>query len=167
VNDLDIPVLGMGLKNVVIAASTDGILVSDKMRSGYMKPYVEKLAGGSSARFAEKSWGTYTVIDVQPGSMTVKVNLRAGAHMTYQMHERRDEVWTVVSGTGRTIVDGMEQVVKAGDVVSIAAGCRHTVIADTDLNIVEIQIGEEVSKSDKYTFAFPSTVVLEGETHEV
>ena len=168
VNELDIPILGMGLKNLVIAASTDGILVSDKERSGYMKPYVEKLTGDEQGvRFAEKSWGTFTVIDVQPGSMTVKVNLRAGTHMTYQMHERRDEVWTVVSGTGRTVVDGMEQVVRAGDVVTIAAGCKHTVIADTELHIIETQVGEEISKSDKYVFDFPAGIVLAENKHEV
>ena len=44
--------------------------ISDKERSGYMKPYVEKIE--TEAMYAEKSWGTYTVIDVQPGSMTVK-----------------------------------------------------------------------------------------------
>lgn len=166
INELDIPVLGLGLNNLIIAASTDGILVSDKERSGYMKPYVEKLTGESGARFAEKSWGTFTVIDVQPNSMTVKVDLKQGSHMTYQMHERRDEVWTVVEGHGRTIVDGMEQYVNSGDVISIAAGCKHTVIADTDLHIIEIQVGEEISKKDKYVFDLPLDVQLSGE-HEV
>lgn len=36
----------------------------------------------TEAMYAEKSWGTYTVIDVQPGSMTVKVSMRAGEHMS-------------------------------------------------------------------------------------
>ena len=44
VNELNIPILCMGCKNMVIAASGDGILVSDKERSGYMKPYVEKVS---------------------------------------------------------------------------------------------------------------------------
>ena len=166
INELDIPVLGMGLKDIVIAASTDGILVSDKERSGYMKPYVEELTGDSAARFAEKSWGTYTVIDAQPNSLTVKIDMKKGAHMTYQMHECHDEVWTVVNGTGRTIVDGMEQYVKPGDVVSIAAGCKHTVIADTNLNIIETQIGEEISKKDKYIFDMPAELNVDS-SHEV
>lgn len=98
VNELNIPILCMGCKDMIIAASGDGILISDKERSGYMKPYVEKIE--TEAMFAEKSWGTYTVIDVQPGSMTVKVSMRAGEHMTYHMHNCREEVWTVVSGKG-------------------------------------------------------------------
>lgn len=158
VNELDIPILVMGCRDLVVAASGDGILVSDKERSGAMKPYVEAI--NNDVHFAEKSWGTYTVIDVQPNSMTVKVFLEAGKRMKYHAHELRDEVWTVVSGEGRTVVDGMEQIVHPGDVVTIAAGCRHTLIADTDLNVIEVQIGEEIHQRDKLVFD------LTGETKE-
>lgn len=151
VNELDIPILVMGGQNLVVAASGDGILVSDKDRSGAMKPYVEEIEG--EAHYAEKSWGTYTVIDVQPSSMTIKVFLQAGKRMSYHAHELRDEVWTVVSGNGRTIVDGMEQIVRPGDVVTIAAGCKHTLIADTDINVIEVQIGSEISNNDKIIYS--------------
>lgn len=154
VNELDIPILCMGCKEMVIAASCDGILVSDKERSGYMKPYVEKIS--EDVRFAEKSWGTYTVIDAEPGSMTVKIGLQAKSQMKYHSHEQRDEVWTIVSGIGKTIVDGMEQIVRPGDVVSIAAGCKHTVIAETDMSIIEVQIGTEISSKDKSIFSLES-----------
>ena len=150
VNELNIPILCMGCKDMIVAASGDGILISDKERSGYMKPYVEKIE--TEAMYAEKSWGTYTVIDVQPGSMTVKVSMKAGEHMTYHMHNHREEVWTVVSGEGKSIVDGMEQILRAGDVITIAAGCKHTVEAITALDIVEVQIGDEISVADKIKF---------------
>ena len=155
INELDVPILGLGLKDLVIAASNDGILVSGKERSGYMMPYVNKIASDGGGRFAEKSWGTYKVIDAQPGGMTIKVDLKAGSSMKYHSREKRDEVWTVVSGKGAAIVDGMEQMIKPGDVISIAAGCKHTVIALTDLHIIETQVGEEVSKSDKNVYEMP------------
>lgn len=158
VNELDIPILVMGCKDLVVAASGDGILVSDKERSGQMKPYVEAIE--SEVHYAEKSWGTYTVIDVQPTSMTIKVFLQAKKRMKYHSHELRDEVWTIVSGEGRTIVDGMEQIVRPGDVVTIAAGCKHTLIADSDLNAIEIQIGDEISSKDKRIYD------IKGETKE-
>lgn len=150
VNELNIPILCMGCKDLIVAASGDGILISDKERSGYMKPYVEKIE--AEAMYAEKSWGTYTVIDVQPGSMTVKVSMKAGEHMSYHMHNYREEVWTVVSGKGKSIVDGMEQILRPGDVITIAAGCKHTVEAITPLDIVEVQIGDEISVTDKVKF---------------
>lgn len=147
INELDIPILCMGCRDMVIAASCDGILVADKGQSSYMKPYVEKISG--NARFAEKSWGTYTIIDAQPESVTIKVILYAGNQMKYHSHERRDEVWTVIEGMGRTIVDGIEREVKPGDVVTLPAGCKHTLIADTDMKVIEVQIGNEISKEDK------------------
>lgn len=150
VNELNVPILCMGCKNMIVAASGDGILISDKERSGYMKPYVEKIE--TEAKFAEKSWGTYTVIDVQPGSMTVKLSLRAGESLSYHMHNYREEVWTVVSGKGKAIVDGMEQFLRTGDVITIAAGCKHMVEALMPLDIIEVQLGEEISASDKIKF---------------
>ena len=146
VNELNIPILCMGCKDMIVAASGDGILIADKERSGYMKPYVEKIE--TEAMYAEKSWGSYTVIDVQPGSMTVKISMRAGEHMTYHMHNYREEVWTVVSGKGKAVVDGMEQVLRTGDVITIAAGCKHTVEAITALDMIEVQLGDEISVAD-------------------
>lgn len=150
VNELNIPILCMGCKDLIVAASGDGILISDRERSGYMKPYVEKIE--TETRYAEKSWGTYTVMDVQPGSMTVKVSMKAGERMSYHMHNYREEVWTVVSGNGKAIVDGMEQLLRTGDVITIAAGCKHMVEAITALDIVEAQIGDEISVNDKIKF---------------
>lgn len=147
VNELNIPILCMGCKDMIIAASGDGILISDKERSSYMKPYVEQIQ--TEVMYAEKSWGNYTVIDVQPGSMTVKISMKAGEHMSYHMHNYREEVWTVVSGKGKAVVDGMEQMLSAGDVITIAAGCKHMVEATTALDIVEVQLGEEISVDDK------------------
>lgn len=147
INELDVPVLCMGLKDVVVSASPEGILVSDKEQSSYIKPYVDRI--DQQIMFAEKSWGSFRVLDIEDGSMTIKVTLNAGHQMNYHSHERRDEVWTVISGKGRSIVDGMEQPVQAGDVVTMQAGCRHTLIADTELKVIEVQLGKEISVHDK------------------
>ena len=150
VNELDIPILCMGCRDMVIAASSDGILVSDKERSGYMKSYVEKI--GTDVMFAEKSWGTYTVIDVQPGAMTVKISLQKGSGMKYHSHELRREVWTIASGSGQVVINDKERNVSAGDVIDIPVGTKHKIFADTDMSIIEVQIGEEISSADKKVF---------------
>lgn len=151
VNELNIPILCMGCKDMIIAASGDGIFIFDKERSGYMKPYVEKME--TEAMYAEKSWGTYTVIDVQSGSMTIRISMKTGKQMSYHMHRHRKEIWTVVSGSGKAIVDGMEQLLHTGDVLTIAAGCKHTIEAITDLDIVEVQLGKDISVKDKIKFS--------------
>lgn len=153
INEMDVPILAMGLKDVVISASPDGILVSDKASSSYIKPFVDQFE--QQIMFAEKSWGSYQVIDVENDSNTIKVTLNKGSRMNYHSHMHRDEVWVVISGYGTTIVDGMKQSVKAGDVITMAAGCRHTIIAETELKIIEVQLGKDISVSDKKKFDFP------------
>ena len=150
VNELDVPILCMGLKDVVVSASPEGILVSDKEQSSYIKPFVNTL--DHRVMFAEKSWGSFKVIDIDSASMTIKVTLNAGHRMNYHSHQHRDEVWTVIAGEGKTVVDGMEQNVKAGDVITMSAGCRHTIIAATELKLIEVQLGEAIDVHDKQKF---------------
>lgn len=95
------------------------------------------------------------MLDVQPGAMTVKISMRAGKHMSYHLHNYRDEVWTVASGKGTAVVDGMEQILRPGDVITIAAGCKHAVEAITDLDMIEVQIGDDVNAEDKEEFESP------------
>lgn len=151
VNEMDVPVLAMGLHDVVISASPEGILVSDKEQSSYIKPFVDKFQ--QQIMFAEKSWGSFKVVDVESESMTIKVTLNAGHSMNYHSHKNRDEVWVVISGNGKTIVDGFEQVVKAGDVITMSAGCRHIVMAETELKLIEVQLGTDINVHDKQKFA--------------
>lgn len=153
VNEMDVPVLAMGLHDVVISASPEGILVSDKEQSSYIKPFVDKFE--QQIMFAEKSWGSFRVLDVESGSMTIKVTLNEGHSMNYHNHKHRDEVWVVISGEGMTVIDGTEKQVKAGDVVTMPAGCNHTVIAQTELKLIEIQIGKEISVQDKEKVDLP------------
>lgn len=150
INDLDVPVLCMGLSNIVVAASPDGILVSDKDQSSYIKPYVDKFE--NPVMYAEKSWGEFKVIDIAKDSLTIKITLNKGHKMNYHSHAKRDEVWTIIQGQGKTIVEGIGQYVKPGDVITIEAGCKHTIIAETDLKIIEVQLGKEISVHDKEKF---------------
>lgn len=147
VNELSVPVLAMGMKDVVISAGPDGILVSDKEQSNYIKPYVDGL--DQEIMYAEKSWGTYHVLDVQPESMTIKLSINAGKSMSYHSHQKKDEVWVVTAGSGLAILDGKKEKVTAGSVLSMKAGCVHTIQADTALSLVEVQLGKEISGEDK------------------
>ena len=152
INEINVPILAMGLQDVVISASADGILVADKEQSSFIKPFVDKL--DQQVMFAEKSWGSFQVLDLDSGSMTIKVTLNPGHRMNYHSHKNRDEIWMVISGTGRTVVDEMEQEVQAGDVITMQAGCRHTIIAVTGLKLIEVQLGKEISVHDKQKFPF-------------
>jgi len=150
INELNVPILCMGIKDAVVTASAEGILVSEKEQSAQIKPYVDQI--DQQIMFAEKSWGNFQVMDVDAGSMTIKVTLNPGQRMNYHSHENRNEVWTILSGKGKTIVEGMEQPVGPGDVITIEAGCKHTIIAETELKVMEVQLGEEISVHDKHKY---------------
>lgn len=51
------------------------------------------------------------------------------------------------------VIDGMKRIVRPGDVVTMPAGCKHTIIADTQLRLIEVQLGTEISVEDKQKFA--------------
>lgn len=150
VNELDIPVLCMGCKNMIIAASSDGILVSDKEQSSYMKPYVKEF--NQQVMYAEKSWGSFTVLDIQETSMTIRITLMPGHGLHYHSHQYRDEIWNVIEGIGRVVIDGEEKIVKSGDIITLKAGCKHTVRAETELKIIEVQIGSDIDVKDKIKY---------------
>lgn len=150
INELNIPILCMGLKDAVVSASPEGILVSDKEQSSYIKPYVDAI--DQRVMFAEKSWGSFRILDVEDESLTIIVTLNPGHKMNYHSHERRDEVWTIISGTGTSLIDGVKKRVQAGDVLTMPAGCRHTLLADTELKVIEVQIGHEITVHDKIKY---------------
>ena len=147
INNSDVPIICMGLKDAVVVAGADGILISDKVQSSFIKPFVERL--DKQIRFAEKSWGTFKIIDADDKSLTIKVILNRGSRMRYHSHERRAEVWNFIAGTGRVIVDGAEKIVRAGDVIQLPVGSKHTVIADEPLKIIEVQFGRNITVDDK------------------
>ncbi len=147
INEMNIPILAMGLKDVIISASPEGILVSDKEQSSYIKPFVDKI--DQQIMFAEKSWGSYRVLDVGEESMTIKVTLNPGHSMNYHSHFHRDEVWTVIAGTGRAFVDGVQIPVSIGDTLTMKAGSKHMITADKELQLIEVQMGKGITVHDK------------------
>ena len=141
-------------KDIVVSASPDGILVSDKEQSSYIKPFVNTL--NHRVMFAEKSWGSFRILDIEKESLTIKVTLNPGHQMNYHSHDFRNEVWNVISGTGRAVIDGVVYNVHAGDTLQMNAGSKHTIFADTELQIIEVQFGKDINVHDKHKYDLPS-----------
>ena len=153
VNELDVPVIGLGLHDLVVAASPEGVLVADKHQSSYLKPYVEAIH--QQVMMAEKSWGSFTVLDASDCSLTIKVILLPGHAMNYHAHEHRDEVWNIVSGEGEAVVDGLMTRVHQGDIIRLPHGSRHLLSSITKLEAIEVQMGENIDVSDKKKYEWP------------
>ena len=74
------------------------------------------------------------------------------AESSYSNHEiwmNKVENLNDVSGTGRVILNEQERPVKPGDIIEMKAGCRHTIIADTELKVIEVQMGKDINVLDK------------------
>lgn len=151
INELDIPITVLGAKNMVIAASPDGILVSDKHESSYLKEYINGLS--ERPMYEESGWGEYKVldyVDYEDGSssLTKSLFIKAGGALNYQEHAVRDEIWTIVGGNGVIVIDGHVRNVKRGDVAYITKGQKHSIKAITNLRLIEVQIGVELTEND-------------------
>lgn len=160
VNELGIPVFCNGLKDVIVAASPDGIMVCDKQDSEKIKDYANKLI--TRPMYEERRWGTYCVLDnakYEDGtrSLTKSIHLNAGKHISYQLHHHRSETWTCVDGEGIFVLDGERRLVKRGDVMNIPLGHHHAIKAITDLTFIEVQIGNPLIEEDIERFEWKWT----------
>lgn len=164
INELDIPITLLNLSNVIVAASPDGILVSDKASS----PMIKEVMKHSDQRpmYEERRWGRYRVLDYlkYPDGkevLTKRICISAGQNLSYQYHLLRDEVWTVVSGSGEMVLNGKQFAVNAGDVLVISKDSRHSLRADTEMDIIEVQTGSELIEEDIVRLAFKWDEILE------
>lgn len=151
INELDVPVALLNVSNVIVAASPDGILVADKASS----PRIKEVMKHSDQRpmYEERRWGRYRVLDyaVYPDGregLTKRIFVAAGKNWSYHYHHFRDEVWTVVSGRGEAVVDGRRFAVSAGDVVTIPKASRHSLRAEEDTELIEVQTGTQLFEDD-------------------
>lgn len=151
INELDIPVTVMGMSNVIVAASPDGILVADKEAS----PRIKELVGEFDNRpmYEERRWGWYRVLDHTKYDeatevLTKRIGIKAGKNLSYQFHSQRTEVWTIVKGEGVFVLNGKLCVVRPGDVLKINIGDHHAVKAVTDLEFIEVQSGTQLIEED-------------------
>jgi len=151
VNELDIPVTVLGVKDVVVAASPDGILVADKASS----PKIKEIIGDWNypPMYEERLWGwsrvlDYAKYDEETEMVTKRIHISKGKNSTYHYHNLRDEVWTIVRGEGELALDDYIRRVKAGDIVHLPAGKKHGIHALTDLEFIEVQTGKVISNED-------------------
>jgi mannose-1-phosphate guanylyltransferase len=153
INELDIPVAVLGLSNILVAASPDGILVTNKESS----PRVKELIGNLEQRpmYEERRWGWYRVLEHTKYEdntevLIKRINISAGKNLSYQYHKYRQEVWTIVKGEGVLLLDGEFKVLRPGDVVEISIGIKHAVKAVTDLEFIEVQTGFQLVEEDNH-----------------
>ena len=156
-NELGVPMVCIGTENLVVAASPDGILITEKSKSENIKQYAELLK--TRPMYEDRRWGTYRVIDHTESpdgfcSLTKHLTLNPGCSLSYQRHSCRNEVWTFIQGEGTFVLDGERKEVKQGDTVIIPVGHKHTLKAHNSLSFIEVQIGSNLVEEDIERFDF-------------
>lgn len=164
INELDIPVTVIGAKDLVVAASPDGILVADKASSPKIKDLIKDF--DQRPMYEERLWGWSRVLDYatyENGQemVTKRICIHAGKNSSYHYHNTRDEVWTIVCGEGELALDDSITRVKAGDIIHLPAGRKHGIRAIKELEFIEIQTGQGISDEDFVRLYFSWEEVLE------
>ncbi|MDE7120197.1 MAG: cupin domain-containing protein, partial [Muribaculaceae bacterium] len=156
-NELALPIISRGCSNIIIAASPDGILVADKESAEAIKESVKEVS--LRPMYEERRWGTYRVLDSMTfadgsAALTKCLVLKPGGAISYQRHNHRDEVWTVVDGCGEVVTGTDRRSVGPGSVVVIPAGEMHALMATTRLTLIEVQRGSQLVEEDIERFDF-------------
>ena len=105
--------------------------------------------------FGEKRpWGTYVNLYDGEDCKVKRIIVNAGESPSYQMHHKRSEIWSVISGTGVVRLEDETTEVQPGDIVQVPALAKHTIINNSDepLVFIEIQLGSYFGEDDIVRF---------------
>ncbi|PAD33592.1 sugar phosphate nucleotidyltransferase [Terribacillus saccharophilus] len=154
INELDIPVVVIGIDNAIISSSYEGILVSSKELSPKVKNYINEFP--TRPMYEEKRWGWYRVLEytkhVEGNETLVKrIGIEREYNVDYLVHYNSSKIWTIVKGEGIFAIDGKLEHIRAGDVIKISLSQKHSVKAITDLEIIEVQTGKHLTENDNHT----------------
>ncbi|HEX4583523.1 MAG TPA: mannose-1-phosphate guanylyltransferase/mannose-6-phosphate isomerase [Burkholderiaceae bacterium] len=150
----------LGVDNLVVVDTPDALLVAHKDASQQVKQVVAHLKKAGSAMAIEhttvhRPWGSYTVLIEGAGFKVKRIEVKAGASLSLQLHHRRSEHWVVISGTAH--VTRGEETVDLGPNQStyIPVGVKHRLAnrAAAPLEIVEVQCGSYVGEDDIERFS--------------
>lgn len=99
---------------------------------------------------SNRPWGNYTVISNTPYYKLKRITIDPGHQISYQYHNKRSEVWTIVKGSGEVIVDGEMKPVNYGDCIVINKKSKHRIKNNSDsvLEFIEVQTGTYFGEDD-------------------
>jgi mannose-6-phosphate isomerase len=102
----------------------------------------------------QRPWGSWHVIDENPGYKIKRIHVKPGCRLSYQTHEHRSEHWVVVFGHATCTIDGNVVVAGPGHSVDVPIGAKHRLANEgsEELLIVEVQRGGYTGEDDIVRF---------------
>lgn len=151
----DLQVVGIGLTDVMVVATSDAVLVADKSRAQDVRHAVTALkAKGCKQATAfprdHRPWGWFETLALADRFQVKRIVVKPGAALSLQSHVHRSEHWIVVSGTARVTVDDKVTLVTENQSVYIPLGARHRMEnqGKVPLVMIEVQTGSYLGEDD-------------------
>ena len=97
-----------------------------------------------------RPWGQYWVLEDTDNHKVKHIEVNPGGRLSYQYHNHRREIWTVVAGEATVTLEGLQQLYKKGEVVMIPQGAKHRVANNGSalLELIEVQLGTYFGEDD-------------------
>jgi mannose-1-phosphate guanylyltransferase/mannose-6-phosphate isomerase-like protein (cupin superfamily) len=147
--------VGIGLRDLVVVAMPDAVLVADRGRVQEVKEAVAALKD-KGARQAEifprdhRPWGWFETLVLGDRFQVKRIVVHPGAALSLQSHMHRAEHWVVVSGTARITVDGDSRLVAENQSVYVPLGAVHRMEnpGKVPMVLIEVQTGTYLGEDD-------------------
>jgi mannose-6-phosphate isomerase len=97
-----------------------------------------------------RPWGSFHVLDEQPGFKVKRIVVEPKGRLSLQSHKHRSEHWTVVNGTATVTVGDTVIAMTRGQSIDIPLGAKHRLenLHDGLVEIVEVQFGDYLGEDD-------------------
>lgn len=95
-------------------------------------------------------WGYYTVLLDSDECKVKEIVVNSGHRLSYQIHSKREEFWTIVKGIATVTLNGEVKDYKEGEIVRIPSKMPHRAqnSQPTVLKFIEIQRGDYFGEDD-------------------
>jgi len=147
--------VGLGLKDMIVVAMQDAVLVADKSRAQEVKRAVETLrkAGAKQAddypRF-HRPWGWYETLLLGDRFQVKRIMVTPGGVLSLQSHMHRSEHWIVVAGTAEVTIGEEKRLLTENQSVYIPLGTVHRMAnpGQVPMYLIEVQTGAYLGEDD-------------------
>ena len=149
----------VGVRDLVVVATPDAILVAHKNRTQEVKKIVDTLkqhkrTEGQIHRKVFRPWGWYDSVDAGARFQVKRIVVKPGGTLSLQMHHHRAEHWIVVSGTAKVTKGGETFLVSENESTYIPLGTTHRLEnpGRVPLEMIEVQSGSYLGEDDIVRF---------------
>lgn len=145
----------VGVKDLVVVATKDAVLVSDKNRTQDVKAIVDRLKAAERSEPMDhtvvfRPWGSYEAVDRGENFLVNHIMIKPGGRISLHMHHHRAEHWIVVQGTARVTCGEKATILHENESTYIPLGEKHRLEnpGKVPLRLIEVQSGPYLGADD-------------------